>query len=352
MSTASTHTTGEQALLMAARRGDEDAYGRLLEPYRRELHAHCYRMLGSVHDAEDALQDVLLRAWKGLARFEARSSLRAWLYRIATNACLNAIERRPPRQLPIGYGPDGDPHAFGEQPPLAETVWLEPYPDEQLGLGEGLAGPAARYEQRESVELAFVAALQLLPARQRATLIMREVLGFSAREVAEALDTTVASVNSSLQRARKTVADELPEESQQVVVGSLGDEALQALVRSYMGAMERGDVPAVVALLTEDATWSMPPFAEWYGGLGAITVFLRKVALKDVSWRHLPTHASGQPAVGCYMLSDDGSRYELKVIDVLTLRGARIAAVTAFLTPEVYGRFGLPETLPPDSRAD
>jgi RNA polymerase sigma-70 factor, ECF subfamily len=346
MSTASTQTTGEQALLLAARKGDEDAYGRLLEPYLRELHAHCYRMLGSVHDAEDALQDVLLRAWKGIARFEARSSLRAWLYRIATNACLSTIERRPPRRLPIGYGPDGDPHAFGEQPPLVETVWLEPYPDEQVGLADGRAAPAARYEQRESVELAFVAALQLLPPRQRATLIMREVLGFSAREVAAALDTTVASVNSSLQRARKTVAGELPEQSQQAAARSLGDAALQALVHSYMRAMEQGDIPAVVALLTEDAIWSMPPWAEWYRGLGAITIFLREHALNDVSWRHLPTHASGQPAVGCYMLSTDRSCYELRVIDVLTLAGSRIAAVTAFLTPEVFRRFGVPESLP------
>jgi RNA polymerase sigma-70 factor (ECF subfamily) len=346
MSTASTHTTGEHALLVAARTGDEDAYRRLLEPYRRELHAHCYRMLGSVHDAEDVLQDVLLRAWRGIARFEARSSLRAWLFRIATNACLNAIERRPPRQLPIGYGPDGDPHAFGEQPPLVETVWVEPYPDEQLGLADGRTAPAARYEQRESVELAFVAALQLLPARQRATLIMREVLGFSAREVAEALDTTVASVNSSLQRARKTVAEQLPEQSQQAAARALGKAGLQALVRAYMQAMERGDIPAVVALLTEDATWSMPPFAEWYRGLGSITVFLSEHALHEVSWRHLPTHASGQAAVGCYMLNDERSRYELGVIDVLTIEGSRIASVTAFLTPEVFRRFGLPESLP------
>ena len=170
--------------------------------------------------------------------------------------------------------------------------------------------------------------------------------GFSAREVAEALGTTVASVNSSLQRARKTVAEQLPEQSQQAAARALGDEGLQALVRSYMQAMERGDIPAVVALLTEDATWSMPPFAEWYRGLGAITVFLSEHALHEVSWRHLPTHASGQPAVGCYMLNDERGRYELSVIDVLTLEGARIAAVTAFLTPEVYRRFGLPESLP------
>jgi RNA polymerase sigma-70 factor (ECF subfamily) len=347
MSTTSPHAAAERALLAAARTGDEDAYRRLLEPYRGELHAHCYRMLGSVHDAEDALQDVLLRAWRGLARFEARSSLRSWLFRIATNICLNAIERHPARRLPIAYGPDGDPHAFGERPPLVETVWLEPYPDEQLGLASGFAAPAARYEQRESVELAFVAALQLLPGRQRATLIMREVLGFSAREVADLLETTVASVNSSLQRARKTLGEQLPEQSQQTAVRALGDEGVRSLVRSYMQAMERSDIPAVLALLTEDATWSMPPFADWYKGVDAITGFLAEVALKDVSWRHLPVHASGQPAVGCYMLSAERGVYELQVIDVLTLVGSRIAAVTAFLTPEVFRRFGLPETLPP-----
>ncbi|HEY3614660.1 MAG TPA: sigma-70 family RNA polymerase sigma factor, partial [Gaiellales bacterium] len=308
---------------------------------------HCYRMLGSLHDAEDALQDVLLRAWKGIARFEARSSLRGWLFRIATNACLSAIERRPPRVLPLTYGPDADPRTFGEAPPLVETVWIEPYPDEQLGLATGLAGPAARYEQRESVELAFVAALQLLPARQRAVLIMREVLGFTAREVADALETSLAAVNSSLQRARRTVEEQLPEQSQQEAARALGDEALRALVASYMDALERSDIPAVVALLTDDATWSMPPWADWYRGLASIRGFLGAHALNDLDWRHVPTHANGQPAVGCYLRSDDGTHHVLTVIDVLTLRDSRIAAVTAFLDPAILPRFGLPATLPP-----
>src|ERR687888_2515866 len=193
---------GENALLAGARRGDEDAYARLLAPYRSELHAHCYRMLGSVHDAEDALQDASLRAWRGLPKFEGRSSLRSWLYTIATNTCLNAIAARPKRVLPIDYGPPNDPHtAPGE--PLVESVWVEPYPDETLGLEDGFAAPEARYELRESVELAFVAALQHLPPNQRAVLILREVLGFSAREVAESLETSVASVNSAPPRARK-----------------------------------------------------------------------------------------------------------------------------------------------------
>src|SRR3954468_16296540 len=188
-------------LLEAAVAGDERAYAELIEPHRTALRAHCYRMLGSIQDAEDAVQETLLRAWRNLASFQGRSSLRSWLYTIATNVCLRAIERRPRRVLPIDYGPPGDPHQrLGE--PLVESTWIEPYPDENLGLEDGLAGPEARYEQRESIELAFIAALQHLPANQRAVLILREVLGFSAREVAETLDTTVASANSALQRAR------------------------------------------------------------------------------------------------------------------------------------------------------
>src|SRR6059036_529919 len=186
----------ERELLETARHGDEDAYRRLVEPHRTELHAHCYRMLGSVHDAEDALQDALLRAWRGLPKFEGRSSLRSWLYTIATNTCLNAIAARPKRVLPIDYGPAYDPHdPPGE--PIVESVWIEPYPDEMLGVEDGYAAPEARYEQRESVELAFIVALQHLPATQRAVLILREVLGYSAREVAEQLDTTVPAVYSA-----------------------------------------------------------------------------------------------------------------------------------------------------------
>src|SRR5438552_7901092 len=182
---------------------DRDAFARLVEPYRRELHTHCYRMLGSYAEAEDALQETLLRAWRGLPRFELRSSLRSWLYRIATNACLRAIERRPKRVLPIDYAPAADPHeALAD--PVTEAVWLEPYPDRGLAL-EGPAGPDARYEQREGVELAFIAALQHLPARQRAVLILRDVLGLAARETAAVLETTPVSVDSALQRAHKTV---------------------------------------------------------------------------------------------------------------------------------------------------
>src|SRR3954468_1553751 len=205
-------------LLEAARAGDEDAFARLVEPHRRALHAHCYRMLGSVADAEDALQDALLNAWRGLAKFEGRSSLRSWLFTIATNACLRAIERRPKRVLPIDYGPPADPHDAPREP-LVESVWIEPFPDTYVETGS--PSPEGRYEQRESVELAFIAALQHLPARQRAVLILRDVLGFSARETAEALETTPVSVDSALQRAHKAVEARLPQRTQQQTLRSL-----------------------------------------------------------------------------------------------------------------------------------
>ena len=222
-------------VLEAARRGDEDAFRALVEPHRRELHAHCYRMLGSLQDAEDAMQETLLRAWRGLGGFETGRALRPWLYKIATNASLDALAKRPKRTLRLVDAAPSQP-ADGPGTPLVESIWIEPYPDERLGLEDGYAAPEARYEQRESVELAFIAALQNLPARQRAVLILREVLGFSAREVAQSLDTTAASVNSALQRARKAVDEELPDRSQQSTLRSLGDERLSGLVQRYVEA--------------------------------------------------------------------------------------------------------------------
>jgi RNA polymerase sigma-70 factor, ECF subfamily len=340
-------TTHERELLAAARSGDEDAFRRLLEAYRGELHAHCYRMLGSVHDAEDALQDASLRAWRGLARFEGRSSLRSWLYKIATNACLNAIARRPKRVLPLDYGPSSDPHDGPPGRPLVETVWIEPYPDERLGIEDGLASPEARYEQRESVELAFTAAVQHLPATQRAVLILREVLGFSAREVADSLETTTASVNSALQRARKTIDERLPDESQQKTLRSLGDDKVRGIVERYMDAMGRGDVGKVVSLLADDAAWSMPPLASWYRG-AQIEGFLRIGPLSgEWRWRHVPAHVSGQAAIGSYTWDAAESAYLPFALDVLTLRGDRIAEITSFITralgdlddPEYYARY-------------
>jgi RNA polymerase sigma-70 factor (ECF subfamily) len=340
--------THERELLDAARGGNEDGYRRLVEPHRAELHAHCYRMLGSVHDAEDALQDALLRAWRGLPRFEGRSSVRSWLYRIATNSCLDVISRRPKRVLPIDYGPPTDPHA-GPGEPVVESVWIEPYPDERLGIEDGFAAPEARYEKRESVELAFVAALQLLPARQRAVLILREVLGFSAREVAESLDTTTASVNSALQRARATIEDKLPQESQQATLRSLGDDEVRRIVQDYVDAWDRADVDGVVRMLTEDAAFSMPPLQTWFRGSEALHIFLAGWPLSGAwRWRHLPVQANGQPALAFYAWDEDAGAYLPFALNVLTLRGSdrRISDVTAFVaraTPvpdrEVYFRW-------------
>jgi RNA polymerase sigma-70 factor, ECF subfamily len=337
----------ERDLLEAAREGDEAAFGRLVGPHRAELHAHCYRMLGSVPDAEDALQEALLSAWRGLPRFEGRSSLRSWLYTIATNACLKAIERRPKRVLPIDYGPAADPHD-GPGEPLIESAWLEPYPDERLGLEDGFAAPEARYEQRESVELAFVAALQHLPARQRAVLILREVLGFSGREVAEALETTPASVYSALQRAHKTVDERLPEQSQQHTLRALGDERVRRVVEHYVDAWERSDVDAVVAMLAEDATFAMPPLPTWYGGREAVAAFLRARPLAGAQrWRLIPVRANGQPAFGHYRWDGERATFTPHGVNVITLRGARIDQITAFLTPEAVGHFGLPDEIQP-----
>jgi RNA polymerase sigma-70 factor (ECF subfamily) len=316
---------------------DEAAYLRLVESHRRELHAHCYRMLGSVQDAEDALQEALLRAWRGLPNFEGRSSLRSWLYRIATNACLTAIERRSKRMLPIEHGPAVDP-ASDIGPPLVETVWVEPYPDDGL---EELAAPEARYDARESVELAFIAALQHLPGTQRAVLILREVLGFSAREVAETLDTTPASVNSALQRARAAVEERTPARSQQATLRALGDDRVRELVESYVDAWERGDVDAVVAMLAQDATFSMPPQAEWFHGRDAIAAFLPRGPLA-MRRRFLPARANAQPAFGTYRWVAAEERFVANAIHVLTLRGSAIADVTCFLTPAVFPAFGLP----------
>ena len=329
-------------LLEAARAGDEDAFARLVEPHRRALHAHCYRMLGSVADAEDALQDALLNAWRGLAKFEGRSSLRSWLYTIATNACLRAIERRPKRVLPIDYAPAADPHD-GLAEPLVESVWVEPYPDETLGLEDGLAGPEARYEQRESVELAFIAALQHLPARQRAVLILRDVLGFSGQEVAEALETTPASVYSALQRAHKSIDARLPERSQQATLRSLGDEAVRKVADDFVGAWERADIDALAAMLAEEAIIAMPPMATWYRGREAVAAFLRRFPLAPgMRWRVVSAGANGQLAFGFYLWDAEQGGFVAHSVNVLALDGARIAEITAYLTPEVFGRFGLP----------
>jgi RNA polymerase sigma-70 factor, ECF subfamily len=344
MSSAST-STFERALIDAACAGDEDAFRRLVDPYRAGLHAHCYRMLGSVHDAEDALQDALLRAWRGLCRFHGQGALRNWLYRISTNTCLDALERRPKRVLPIDYAPPVDRDGGAPGRPLAESLWVEPYPDEVLGIDDGYAAPEASYEQREAIELAFIAALQHLPARQRAVLILREVLGFSAKEVAESLDTTVASVNSALQRARKTLDERRPARSQQATLRELGDERVREIVQTFVAAFERGDVDAIVAMLTEDATFAMPPYEEWYLGREAIADSWLMPGEPPDRLRYLQTQANGQLAVGAYAFDPEKNLFLPIALDVLTLRGSRIAEVTAFRTTGIFSRFGLPDEL-------
>ena len=339
-------TASEPELLRAARQGDDDAFGRLAGPYHPELYAHCYRMLGSAADAEDALQETLLRAWRGLPRFEGRGSVRSWLYKIATNACLRAIERRPRRVLPVDYGPAADPHD-GPAEPVTEPVWLEPYPDERLGLDSGPASPEARYEQREGVELAFIAALQHLPARQRAVLILREVLGFSARETATALEMTPVSVDSALQRAHKTIDQRLPEPSQQATLRSLGDDTLREIAQRYVSAWERNDIDAVVAMLAEDAKLAMPPLPTWYRGREQVAQFLSGGPLAGPTrWRLMPTRANGQLAFGLYAWDDQTQTFMPRAIDVLTLHGAQIQEITAFLTPDAFRNFDLPASLP------
>ena len=334
------------SLIDAAKGGNERAFGELVEPFRRELHAHCYRMLGSLQDAEDALQETLLRAWRGLGRFEGRSSLRSWLYTIATNTCLNAIERRPKRVLPIDYGPAADPH---EPPgrPVVESVWIEPYPDEILGIEDGYAAPEASYDQREAVELAFVAALQHLPANQRAALILREVLGFSAKEAADMLDTSVASINSALQRARAAVDERVPEQSQQQTLRALGDDKLREIVDRYVDAWERNDVEAFAAMLTDDASFTMPPLSTWYVGRDGITTWATNAPMSGAwRWKAQLVIANGQPALGFYAWDDDEQAYMPFALNVLSFRGEQISAVDAFIArsaderpPENFERY-------------
>jgi RNA polymerase sigma-70 factor (ECF subfamily) len=330
---------GEMAteLLARARSGDEQAFADLVAPYRRELHVHCYRTLGSLQDAEDALQETLLAAWRGLAGFESRSSLRTWLYRIATNHCLNLMRsagRRPRSNEPR---PD---YLLPEALPSTEPAWLEPYPDVLLDeLPDGALGPEARYEQREAISLAFVTALQLLPPRQRAALILRDVLGFRASEVAEILDSSEESVTSALKRARAATAGTAPEPAP-----SAGVE--EGLVARLIAAFEAYDVDGIVALLSGDVRFAMPPLPFEYRGLDALTrVFAVSAAQDPLPRRRLiPTGANRQPAFGLYVEDLGSDRFRATGIWVLTVAGDRITELTRFET-SVLPLFGMPRTL-------
>ena len=311
-------------------------------------------MLGSVHDADDALQETLLRAWRGAAALRDARSARSWLYAIATNVCLTELERRRRRALPHDYGPAAEPHT-PPGAPVSESVWLEPYPDEAIGIPAGRSAPDAIYEQREAVELAFVAALQQLSANQRSVLILREVLGFSAQEAAAMLQTTVAAVNSALQRARVSVADRVPERTQQATVRSLGDRSLRELVERYVKAWERCDVDAFTALLAHDASFAMPPLTTWYTPRETIATWAREYSLSGAwQWRAVLTRANAQAALAFYAWDDPAGAYLPFALNVLSLRDALVSDVTAFIVrsidtpdPGAYVRF--PEQ-PIDSR--
>jgi len=297
----------------------------LVAPHRRELRAYCYRMLGSLQDAEDALQETLLGAWKGLASFEGRSALKSWLYRIATHACLRALEQRNARILPYDYAPAS--RGSQVEPMLELVPWLDPYP----------VAPDATFEQRESLELAFVAALQHLPAVQRATLILREVLAFSAAEAAQLLETSVPAINSALQRAKAAVRTRVPPLSQQATLAELGDAAQQSLVRAYVDAWAQQDAQALLTLLTEDVRFSMPPIPTWFDGRDAVVRFFAEAVLR-APWRLEPTWASGQLAFAAYQ----GPGFRLGALNVVRLRGGKIAELTGFLAPATHAFFSLP----------
>ena len=331
-----------------------EAFQRLVEPYRSELRVHCYRMLGSLADADDLVQETYLRAWRGFEGFEGRASVRSWLYRIATNACLNALASRrvarrlmPDPEVPPSEGPPPEP---GRDAPATESSWLDPYPDSALeGVADAAPGPAARYEMHESVQLAFVAAIQQLPPRQRAVLLLHDVLRWSAAETAALLESSPASVNSALQRARATLARQFPEGRPASTPAP--DERQRALLDTYVKAWEEGDLDRFVVLLREDAVLSMPPLAAWYAGPEAIGSFFLWVQRRHDQagrppFRFVRTGANRQPAFGVYVPSQNGSEWRPLAIQVLTLGGGAITSIVAFLDTRLFAAFGLPPTLP------
>ena len=329
--------------LSRARAGDESAFRELVEPYRRELHLHCYRMLGSLQDAEDIVQETLLAAWRGLGGFEKRASLRSWLYTIATNRCLNALRdrKRRPREVPTMAQPPKPTR-------MAEPTWLDPYPDRLLeGLADTAPGPEARYETSESVGLAFAAGLQHLPPRQRAVLVLREVLGFHSSEVAEMLETTEASVKSALQRARAMLDQRVPAGGRERV--PLPRSAREReLVGRFAAAVQQGDTAGVISLLTDDAWLTMPPQPYEYQGPVAIAGFIARERddRSDANLRLVATRANGQPAFGCYLPDPQAPIVRAYGIMVLGLSEDHVSAITWFGERSLFAFFGLPRTLP------
>jgi RNA polymerase sigma-70 factor (ECF subfamily) len=320
---------------------DEDAFRQLVESQQRAIRVHCYRMLGSLQDAEDQTQETLLRAWRNLQTFDGRSSVGTWLYRIATNACLDELDRRGRRLLPPMLGAPSQSfvpsQGFGD-----DTPWLEPVPDAWLEVADTSPGPEARYEAREAVELAFVATLQRLAPRQRAVLLLRDVLGWSARDVAGLLDMTVPAANSALQRARERL-----DRSATPGAPRLAPEAERALVERYLGAWEHGDVDAFVSLLKDDAVLSMPPLAEWYVGRTAIGEFFSWATGAGglAPYRFVPTRANGSLAFGIYASGPDGPAATAFILQVILADRDGIAAITSFMNPGLFRYFDLPLSL-------
>jgi RNA polymerase sigma-70 factor (ECF subfamily) len=329
------------AHLAAARGGDQREFSGLTEPYRHELQLHCYRILGSLQDAEDIVQETLLRAWRRLETYEGRAPLRAWLYKIATNACFDALAKRPRRVLPAAQSAPADPRQpFA--PPITEAIWLEPYPDDLIDAAE--AGPEARYSLRESVSLAFLAALQSLPPRQRAVLILCDVLDWRASEAAQMLDVTISAVNSALHRARVTMKKNYHARGRESLPALMPDSALRSLLERYVQAWEAADIDGLVKLLREDATLSMPPLPTWYAGREAIIAAAReKIFAGDARGRWLmrSIRANRQPACAVYQRDETGV-YRAFGISVLTIEQDQVTDIITFIDPALFRRFGLP----------
>ena len=327
--------------LAAARAGDQREFSGLTEPYRHELQLHCYRILGSLQDAEDIVQETLLRAWRRLDTYEGRAPIRAWLYKIATNACFDALAKKPRRVLPTQQYPPADPRQpFA--PPITEAVWLEPYPDDLID--EADAGPEVRYSLRESVSLAFLVALQSLPARQRAVLILCDVLEWRAGEAAELLEVTVSAVNSALHRARATLKKHYHGHGQDAVSSASFDTALRPLLDRYVQVWESADIDGLVNLLREDATLSMPPLPTWYAGREAIITAAREKIFAGKAqgrWLMQPVRANRQPACAVYQ-RDEAGVYHAFGITVLTTDRDRVADIITFIDPTLFPRFSLP----------
>jgi RNA polymerase sigma-70 factor, ECF subfamily len=333
----------EHALLAAAAAGDGEAFRHLTDAYRRELAVHCYRMLGSLDDADDAVQETMIKAWRGIAGFAGRSSLRAWLYRIATNVCLDALDHRARRILPAAIVGPADP-AVPPAPDDHDVPWLQPYPDTRLDPADPDSDPATITVRREHIELAFVAAIQHLPARQRAILLLRDVLGYSAAETADLLGSTPVAVHSGLRRARAAVEAGLPTAALHRPSGDLTD-----LLDRYVRAWHAADIPALVALLRTDAQLAMPPTPSWYAGSDAIAVYLRQLFGGPFGrlLRLRPTAANGQPALAVYAPAAAGTALVPFAVKVLTVDGDRISGITGFVTPQLFPAFGLPDRLSP-----